>query len=74
MARSKARRKTTAVQRNVRQGGDLQRLHIKVSSPRIVMYQVMRGMGKSLKVLLGLMLLARHCIRQLPRCAELILG
>ena len=58
MARSKARRKTTAVQRNVRQGGDLQRLHIKVSSPRIVMYQVMRGMGKSLKVLLGLMLVA----------------
>ena len=58
MARSKARRKTTAVQRNVRQGGDLQRLHIKVSSPRIVMYQVMRGMGKSLKVLVGLMLLA----------------
>jgi cell division septal protein FtsQ len=58
MARSRARRKTTALQRNVRQGGDLQRLHIKVSSPRIVMYQVMRGMGKSLKGLIALMLLA----------------
>ena len=57
MARSRARRKTTAVQRNVRQGGDLQRLHIKVSSPRIVMYQVMRGMSKGLKYFICLVLL-----------------
>lgn len=49
MARFTPRRKTTAVRRNVRKGGDLQKLHIKVTSPRILMYQVLRGMAKGIK-------------------------
>jgi len=49
MARSKPRRKTATVQRNVRKGGDLQKLHIKVISPRILMYQLLRGMDKGIK-------------------------
>lgn len=49
MSRSKSRRKTTPLRRNVPKGGDFQRLHIKVSSPRIVMHQVMTGLIKSVK-------------------------
>ncbi|MGB2265446.1 MAG: cell division protein FtsQ/DivIB [Akkermansiaceae bacterium] len=46
MSRSKIRRKTTPVRRNVRKGGDFQRLHIKVTSPRIVMHQTMSWLIK----------------------------
>lgn len=53
----KSRRKTTRSPRVVRRGGDLQKLHIKVTSPRIVMIQVMRGFGKSGKLILALALL-----------------
>jgi cell division septal protein FtsQ len=35
---------------NARRGSDIQKLHLKVSSPRIVMIQVMRGVAKSLKI------------------------
>lgn len=58
MPRLKPRRKTTRSPRNVGKGGDLQKLHIKVSSPRIVMYQVMSGMGKGVKYFVLLALLA----------------
>lgn len=34
----------------LRRGGDIQKLHIKVSSPRIVMIQIIRGVGKGLKI------------------------
>lgn len=59
MARFKPRRKTTRSPRTVGRGGDLQKLHINVHSPRIVMFQVLSGMGKGVKyavllVLLGL--------------------
>ena len=57
MARFKPRRKTTRAPRHVRKGGDLQKLHIKVSSPRIVMFQIMRGMGKGVKLAMLLALL-----------------
>ena len=49
MARSKPRRKTTAVRRNTRLGGDLQKLHLKVSSPRIMMHQARHMIGKGVK-------------------------
>lgn len=49
MSRSKARRKTTPIRRNVRKGGDFQRLHIKVTSPRIVMHQVTSWLIKVVK-------------------------
>ena len=57
MPRFKPRRKTTRSPRNVGKGGDLQKLHIKVSSPRIVMFQVMSGMGKGIKYFILLALL-----------------
>ena len=34
----------------MRRGGDIQKLHIKVSSPRIVMIEIMRGIGKGMKL------------------------
>jgi len=48
-----SRKKTTRssrAYRNVRRGGDIQKLHIKVTSPRIVMIQVMHGIGKAFKL------------------------
>lgn len=57
----KIRKKTTRssrVHRTLRRGGDIQKLHIKVSSPRIVMIQVMRGIGKGLKLSILLAMLA----------------
>lgn len=53
----KPRRKTTRSPRVVRKGGDLQKLHIKVTSPRIVMFEIMRGLGKSGKIILFLALI-----------------
>ena len=53
----KRRRKTTRSPRVVRRGGDLQKLHIKVSSPRIVMFEIMRGLGSSLKLVMVLALI-----------------
>ena len=49
MSRSKARRKTTPIRGNVRKGGDFQRLHIKVSSPRIIMHQITSWLIKAVK-------------------------
>ncbi len=56
MSLFKSRRKTTRSPRVVRRGGDLQKLHIKVTSPRIVMIEIMRGLGKSAKLILTLVL------------------
>lgn len=56
----KTRRKTTRSSRphrTVRRGGDIQKLHIKVSSPRIVMIEIMRGIGKGMKLAVILALL-----------------
>lgn len=61
MAKSRTRKKTTPVRRNVRKGGDLQRLHIKVNSPRIVMHQVISGLVKGVKYFICLLLLALVC-------------
>ena len=58
MNKSKFRRKTTPIKRDVRKGGDLHCLHIKVSSPRIVMHQIMSGIGKGIKCGVLLVLLA----------------
>lgn len=65
-----SRRKTTRSPRVARKGGDLQKLHIKVTSPRIVMFEIMRGLGKSVRVVVilalvgmagwGVYLAARH--------------
>ena len=74
MAGSKTRRKTTSLQRNTRQGGDLQRLHIKVSSPRIVMYQVMRGMNKGVKCFLCLLLVSLALFGSFQGVKHLFLG
>ncbi|MDG1358751.1 MAG: FtsQ-type POTRA domain-containing protein [Akkermansiaceae bacterium] len=74
MAGSRTRRKTTAIQRNTRQGGDLQRLHIKVSSPRIVMYQVMRGMNKGVKCFLCLLLVSLALFGGFQGVKSLFLG
>ncbi len=55
-----SRKKTARASRdfsNVRRGSDIQKLHIKVSSPRIVMIQIMRGFTKALKFALILALL-----------------
>lgn len=57
MAKFTSRRKTSRAPRHVRKGGDLQKLHIKVSSPRIVMFQVLRGMGKGVRYAMLLALL-----------------
>ncbi len=57
MSKSRTRKKTTPVRRNVRKGGDLQRLHIKVNSPRIVMHQVVSGLVKGVKCFICLLLL-----------------
>lgn len=54
MALFKRRKKTTRSPRTVRRNGDLQKLHIKVSSPRIVMLQVFAGFGKAAKLLMAL--------------------
>lgn len=56
MSLFKSRKKTTRSPRVARRNGDLQKLHIKVSSPRIVMIQVMRGLGASVKVVMVLVL------------------
>ena len=74
MAGSRTRRKTTALQRNKRQGGDLQRLHIKGSSPRIVMYQVMRGMSKGVKCFFCLLLVALALLGSYQGIKNLFLG
>lgn len=60
----KPRKKTTRSQRThntVRRGGDIQKLHIKVNSPRIVMIQIMRGAAKGLKLALVLAMLGIIC-------------
>ncbi|MBT8038260.1 MAG: FtsQ-type POTRA domain-containing protein [Verrucomicrobiae bacterium] len=49
MASLKQRRKTTRSPRTVSRGGDLQKLHITVHSPRIVMFQVLSGLVKGVK-------------------------
>ena len=56
MARFTPRKKTSRSSRAMRKGGDLQRLHIKVSSPRIVMFQFLKELGRlaKLAVILGL--------------------
>jgi cell division septal protein FtsQ len=54
------RKKTTRSQRShntTRRGGDIQKLHIKVNSPRIVMIQIMRGVAKGLKLAILLAML-----------------
>ncbi len=50
MARFTTRRKTSRPTR--RKHGGMQKLHVNVTSPRIVMYQAMRAMGKGLKLIL----------------------
>ncbi|MCP5534826.1 MAG: FtsQ-type POTRA domain-containing protein [Akkermansiaceae bacterium] len=57
MPRFRSRKKTTRAPRNAGRGGDLQKLHIKVSSPRIVMLQVMSGISKGIKCAVVLALL-----------------
>ena len=57
MSLFKPRRKTTRSPRTVRRNGDFQKLHIKVSSPRIVMLQVFSGFGKAAKLLVVLALI-----------------
>ena len=74
MAGSRTRRKTSTLQRNTRQGGDLQRLHIKVSSPRIVMYQVMRGMSKGVKCFFCLLLVGLALLGGYQGIKNLFLG
>jgi len=59
-----SRRKNTRssrAYRNARRGSDIQKLHIKVSSPRIVMLQVMSGLSKALKFAVVLALLGGIC-------------
>lgn len=74
MARFKPRRKTTRSPRNVGKGGDLQKLHIKVSSPRIVMFQVMHGMVKGVKYFILLILLGLIGIGGYKGIQHLFLG
>lgn len=57
MSLFKRRKKTTRSPRMPRRNGDLQKLHIKVSSPRIVMLQVFSGLGKAMKLATVLALL-----------------
>ena len=57
MSLLKPRKKTTRSPRTVRRNGDLQKLHIKVSSPRIVMLQVMSGLGKVFRLMMLVALL-----------------
>lgn len=49
--------RSSRVHRTVRRGGDIQKLHIQVTSPRIVLIQIMRGISKGLKFALLLSLL-----------------
>ena len=49
MAKSKTRRKTTSLPRRKPKAGEYQQLHIKVSSPRIVMHQLYQGAAKGIK-------------------------
>ncbi|HCI92106.1 MAG TPA: hypothetical protein DHV60_06095 [Verrucomicrobiales bacterium] len=53
----KPRRKTTRSPRVVGKGGDLQKLHIRVTSPRIVMIEVVRGLYRSAKIIMMLVLI-----------------
>lgn len=60
MSLFKSRRKTSRSSRahhTLRRGGDIQKLHIKVTSPRIVMIQIMRGITKGFKCALFLALI-----------------
>jgi len=61
MSLFKPRKKTTRSPRLVRRNGDFQKLHIKVSSPRIVMLQMMSGMGKAVKLLVVFVLIGLIC-------------
>ena len=61
MSLFKPRKKPTRSPRTVRRNGDFQKLHIKVSSPRIVMLQMMSGMGKAVRVCVVLALLGLIC-------------
>lgn len=74
MARFKPRRKTTRSPRVVRKGGDLQKLHIKVSSPRIVMFQVLSGMGKMVKFAMFLALIGMIALGGYKGVQHLFLG
>lgn len=61
MAKSKTRRKTTSIRRGKPKAGEFQQLHIKVTSPRIVMHQLYMGAAKGIKcavfiILTGLIL------------------
>ncbi|MGB0774293.1 MAG: cell division protein FtsQ/DivIB [Akkermansiaceae bacterium] len=56
MSLFKFRKKTTRSRRVVSKGGDWQKLHINVMSPRIAMLQVFSGVRKSFKILLVLVL------------------
>ncbi len=57
MSLLKSRKKTTRSPRKARGNGDFQKLHINVSSPKIVMFQVMSGFEKGLKVIMLIALL-----------------
>ncbi|MBT8045295.1 MAG: FtsQ-type POTRA domain-containing protein [Verrucomicrobiae bacterium] len=70
----KTRKKTTRSRRNAGKGGDLQKLHIKVSSPRIVMFQVMNGIGKGVKYFIILALLGLICVGGYKGIQHLFLG
>ena len=74
MAKFTPRRKTSRAPRQVRKGGDLQKLHIKVSSPRIVMFQVLRGMGKGVRYAMLLALLGLIGIGGYKGVTHLFLG
>jgi len=50
MAKFKSRRRTTRSLAASRRGRDVQTLHLKVNSPRIMMFQSMRLLGKMLKL------------------------
>ena len=60
MALLKPRKKntrSTRVHHSARRGNDIQKLHIKVNSPRLVWIQIMRGIGKGIKIALFLAIL-----------------
>ncbi len=58
MAFFRPRKKTSHATRVVGKGGDIQKLHLHVSSPRIVMFQFLKGTGQIAKFAIILCLLA----------------
>ncbi|MGJ8676231.1 MAG: cell division protein FtsQ/DivIB [Akkermansiaceae bacterium] len=69
-----SRKRTSRAPRTVRKGGDLQKLHLNVSSPRIVMFQFLKGLTQFTKLAVVLSLIGFICYGGYRGVQHLFLG